>query len=404
MVRDPYKRRLELLYLAALCLYLTLLFVNQTEFLILLSDAEQALIQKARYLCYLAFAAKILLTRSYSRRWLVFAAAGLAIAVLCAYESQNRRLIFTALAVLAAYEVDAGKILRCAGAVFGAGLAVTLGLCALGVLKNLVLDESRGRQNLGFNWVTLAPIYFLFVAMAWVHWRAGRASWPEYAVLLLVALWLYRATDTRMTFLLTVLFLAVSALEERVLRGRWSLLSAVGGWIWLAPFVIAGLVLLTQSLYDPLSPLWAKADSLLSQRLSLGAQSLSQLSVRPFGQQIQWNGFSLDAEFLKPKTGAVYNNVDSSYLRLLLDYGAAGLLLFLSLYAWGMRQAARAGDYPLVWIYLLVLLFCVTEQWLMELSFNYLPLAAGGVCPRPAAPGRDRRVRFFPAGEGGDAP
>ena len=404
MVIDPYKRRLELLYLAALCLYLMLLFVNQTELLILLSDQEQALIQKARYLCYLAFALKLLLTPAYSRKYLLAAALAAGCAVLCVYASHTRKLLFTVLAVLAAYDCDTRKIIRCAGAVFAAGLAATLLLCAAGILKNVVLDAARNRQNLGFNWVTLAPIYFLFVSLAYVHWRGARISWLELLCLFAAAWLLYRATNTRMTFFLNALFLLVSAVELRLLRSRWSILSALGGRVWLLPFAVAGVVLLVQVLYTPQSAAWAELDHLLSERLSLGAQSLSQLPVKLFGQQIQWNGFSLDADYLKPKTGAVYNNVDCSYLRLLLDDGVVGLLLFLSLYAWGMYQAARAEDYVLVWMYVLVLLFCITEQWMVELSFNFLPLAAGGRC-RPRPDGEPaRRVCFASPAWGGEAP
>jgi hypothetical protein len=401
MIREPYKWRMELAYLAALCLYLFLLFVNQTELLILLSDREQALIQKARYLCYLVFVIKLISVPVYSRRDLLFGLAAAVCVLLCVWCSHTRKLAFTALAVFAAYDCDGRRILRCAFAVFAAGLAATLLLCAAGVLQNVVLDASRNRQNLGFNWVTLAPIYCLFISIAWVNLRGARVSWAEILLMELCCVLLYRATNTRLTFLLNSVFLAVAAVELRLLHDRWQLLRALGRQSVILPLLAVLLVFAVQMAYQP-SGFWLKLDDLLSERLSLAAQSFQSLPVKLFGQQIQWNGYSLDADYLKPKTGAVYNNVDCSYFRILFDYGIAGLVLAVSLYSWGVYQAAAAKDPLLVWSYLLVLVFCISEQWILELSFNYFPLvAAARLSPRPALP--DRRIRFHAHAEGGSA-
>ena len=42
----------------------------------------------------------------------------------------------------------------------------------------------------------------------------------------------------------------------------------------------------------------------------------------------------------------------------------------------GIRQAVKTHNYLLVWSYAIVLAFCITEQWMMELSFNMMPLVA----------------------------
>ena len=49
-----------------------------------------------------------------------------------------------------------------------------------------------------------------------------------------------------------------------------------------------------------------------------------------------------------------------------------------------------------------VKVFCISEQWILELSFNYFPLvAAARLSPRPALP--DRRILFHAHAEGGGA-
>ena len=364
----------------------------------LLSDREQTFLQRLRYVCYLLFLVKIALTPYYDRRFLALGLAALACAALSVLQSDHRQLLLMAIAVIAAYGVDARRVLRCAGAVFAAGLGATLLLCAAGILQNIVMDAERNRQNLGFNWVTLAPIYFLFINIAWVNWRGARMRIWEFLLLELACLLLYRATNTRLTMVLNTVFLAVSAVELRILHGRWRLLRGMGKWLCLAPLALAVIVFAVQLLYTP-SDFWAGADALFSKRISLVDQALRGVPIKLFGQPITWIGYSLRADYIAPPTGAAYNNVDGSFVRILLEDGAVPLLFLLLLYGWGLYKAAAADDPVLSWSYVVVLLFCVTEQWLFELSFNYFPLLAAASLSAQPAPA-DRRIRFHAPAEG----
>ena len=60
----------------------------------------------------------------------------------------------------------------------------------------------------------------------------------------------------------------------------------------------------------------------------------------------------------------------------MFDYGVIGILIIMTIYALGIKKAVKMKNYLLVWSYIVVLVFCITEQWMMELSFNMMPLVA----------------------------
>ena len=165
MEERQQKKIVNCIYYFALTSYLCLLFINQTELLIKLPGTAQRVMQLARYGCYALFLTKIILVQVYKKRYVVAAGIGIICILLCVYNSGNRKLVFTTLVMVASYGCDWKKIIKVATCVFAIGLFVTILSTKVGILEDLVLDNDRGRHNLGFNWVTLGPIYYFFVCI-----------------------------------------------------------------------------------------------------------------------------------------------------------------------------------------------------------------------------------------------
>lgn len=363
------------LYYCTLVIYISLLFVFQTELRTHLSPTAQQVLQLGRYMCYLLFAVKIVIEQVYKKKYLLAFFFGLVSAVLCMFMSDNRGILFTMMTLVAGYNCSWKKVTKIFTIVFAVGLCATILLCRLHVFEDIILDETRMRHNLGFNWVTLAPIYMLFICIGYVNTRKNRSR------LVLLGLWiisfiLYKYTDTRLTFLLTSLFIFGIIIQNRKERKQWRIIKAFQKPIWFLPFAIFVVIMIAQKLYTPGIAIWDKLNSLLSDRLFLAHNSLNDLPTTLFGQAIKWQGFSLSAGVLDNPNILEYNNVDCSYIRLMFDYGVVGIFVIMMIYALGIKQAVKSKNYLLVWSYIIVLVFCVTEQWMIELSFNMMPLVA----------------------------
>lgn len=375
-IKDPIERKCELLYYVTLFLYLSLLFAVETELIIRLSPMEAKLLQMGRYGCYLLFFIKIIAYPLYQRRYFLSIIIIMVCATMCAFISTTRTILFMMLAVVAAYDCDARKILKIATSVFGIGLAITVLLCMAGIFENRILNTVRMRHNLGFNWVTLAPIYFFFVSIGYTLWRGEDLTLPEALTMEAISVVLFLETDARLTFLVNTLFLLYYVIQKYIFKFSWYLLRAADFWLCIIPLALFVIVLIVQILYKPGNSIWDMVNGLLSGRLQQTKGQLDTLSITPFGQAIDWFGYSLGEGFLEIDDSYVSNNVDSSYLRILLDYGVIGLLITLALYVIGIYKAVKAEEYGFLWAYIIVLLFCVTEQWIIQLSFNPFPLFA----------------------------
>ena len=363
------------LYYFSLTIYLVLLFINQTELRSSLPKVGQQVIQLGRYMCYFLFLLKIIREQVYKEKYLLACAVGFVFAALCVFSSGNKTMVFTLMALTAGYNCNWKKILKICTCVFGIGLVTTILLCVLHIFHDTILDPDRMRHNLGFNWVTLAPIYMMFICIGYTNIRKNKSR------RVLIVLWmfsfvLYRYTDTRLAFLLNSLYLLGILVQSRNERKQWRVIRLFRKVLWLLPYMIFAAILIVQKLYTPGVAIWDKLNSVLSGRLLLAYKSLNELPITLFGQAIFWRGFSLSEGTLETTAQFVYNNVDCSYLRIMFDYGVIGILVVLSLYSWGIRRCVESRNYLLSWGYIIVLLFSITEQWIIELSFNMMPLVA----------------------------
>ena len=380
------EKRREAFFLLFLALYLGVLFINQTELVVKIPEFGQTIIRGLRYVCYLAFTIKIIQMDQYCKSHLNVMILISFLALLCTISSSHKAALVTVIVCIAAYGCDYHKLIKCSTSVYFIGLITTLLLCFVGILENQLLSDDRLRYNFGFNWVTLASIYMMFIAIGIVNLRGKTITAKEIILLELISYYLYLKTNTRFAFLMTTLFLLVVFAEKCLFNNRWWLLRKTGPVLCLFPFILCGVLFIIQFLYEPGDPHWDAINKVISYRLTLTQDSLDTLHVSLFGQDIEWQGYSLSEGFLTRGTEYAYNNVDCSYFRVMFDYGVVGLLITLFIYAAGIYKAVKYDDQFLVFSYIIVLLFCVTEQWIIELSFNpFILIAAASIFEGSAA-------------------
>ena len=111
----------------------------------------------------------------------------------------------------ASYGVKSDKILKCALGVQGGLLFLTIFAAFLGITDNSLLDVERKRYSLGFAWSSLAPILYFFVIMLYIYARKTKITLIECLVLEIINIFIYKYTNTRMSFWVSTILLAVLA-------------------------------------------------------------------------------------------------------------------------------------------------------------------------------------------------
>ena len=392
-------RRDDLLYYFAYAVFLATLFINQTELRFTMDPTTEMAFRLIRYASVFLMGVKTIIASSYPRTFLILAAAGTLIAVACALSSGGKIVVYTAIAVAGAYRIDREKIFTITAFTFLAGTIITIFLSQTGVFHDYIVSETRRRHSLGFNWVTLSSIYWMFITICHCNIRKDKITYFEIAAMGLVSIYLYIMTDTKMATIINTAFLIGVLVQKCFFHNEWKVIKAFDNKVCILPFVCFAAALIIQLLYKPGDALWDKLNQLLSNRLSCTAPNM-KLPITLFGQEVKWQGGVLDQSYLTEKIGP-YNYVDCSYLRIMIDYGVVGIATSLMIYAYGIFKAVREKNGLLIWSYILVLCFSLTEPWMIEPSFNpFLIIAISTGIGAPEKNREAQRIRFHPARSG----
>ncbi len=251
-------------------------------------------------------------------------------------------------------------------------LFTTVGFSMAGVIENAVsTDKGRVREFLGFGWATNAPILFFFIVLQFIYLKKGRISLINAGVIILLDCFFFVRTDSKAVFAITIavavfFFLFGSFME------KGSITSALKWLIIALPWILAGITIYIHKIYNKNNSLLVKLNIFLSYRLSLGNKAINRYGIHLFGTRIKWIGHSVREAMVTEE----YNYVDCSYLKVLLEYGLAFLVLMLIIYSAILYKAFKNKMYYAVWVVVFILLFGTTEPMLFNLVFNPFILLA----------------------------
>ncbi len=368
------------LFIAAWTLYLLSRLLEQTEWHALSeSTVFPSILQYMEYLsAALAFLVIILnfVLRKYS--WKAVTAYGLLAVVtgLSAYFSANRTFILIFLVLGAAYG-QSGKRILTVSAILTAAVIFAVVLCSqIGLSQNVTwyrwggdLAEDKVRESLGFIYAsTGASLYFGFI-LQYVFLRKDRMRFWEYAILEIVQVFFFLKTDSRLPFYFGTAVIILFFIES-LFKNHWLFTRHLKALIYAVPGIFCIIAVGGYFLFDPSSSFWNKINGFLSNRMSLGADALSEYGVKVLGQPVIWIGNG------SGKINGVYNYVDCSYLQILIQYGILFLLAIMVLYTIGMIHAYKTKDFWLVALFTVICVYSITEPYLLNLAVIPLPILA----------------------------
>lgn len=327
------------------------------------------LVKGLRYSAYLILIFKIVYYLSMKQKFLFSIAIVLSLLLGNFIVGMDKTLLFYFLLLFSAYDVNSDCTMKVFSIVVGSMIALYVILARFNVVADYILDKgTRDRHFLGFSWTTDAPILFLFISLCFVYIKKGRVSIIEYLCIMGSHFYFFKMTNTKLAFLVASFAITFFVIFK---NGRFiRYITPKFKWLLVfVPFLMTMFSYIGTVMYNPKNRIWRKMDDLLTGRLHLGKDAIETYGITPFGNDVDWIGHPIFTKYR-----GEYNYVDSSYIRILVQFGVVILLLVLLIYSMMIYTSICSKKYYLTWILVFVCVFSVTEPRLLNLTFNPFPL------------------------------
>lgn len=308
----------------------------------------------------------ILYSQFNLKQWSI---TGLCLVCACVstYFSKDKAVVMNTIAVIALIDAPKDKLIKELLVISGTVLFITVLFSQIGILPNLFRDAGvRNRYMLGFKWPTYGPAVFFFCVIDYAILKHGKIKKAFIFIILLINYFLWKFTNTNSVFyellLLMVIFFIFGGKFNRIGLLKSRLMVLVPWFAALLSFVMAYI-------YDSDIAILSRLNSIFTHRLYYGNVALQKYGISIFGQYVEWSELA--------KTNALSANnlcVDSSFLDLLIRKGAIFLIIVLSIYSVIIQQLIQKKEYGTIVITMFVIMFCITEPWLINIALNPIPL------------------------------
>lgn len=251
----------------------------------------------------------------------------------------------------------------------------------VGIIQNYVsYRASRGtyRYYLGFRYSLYAPALYFNIVSLILYLRRKKISLIEIAVLSAINIVLFVATDSRLSFGLTLLLLLVCYVAKFI-KIDFSKKNVVNLGVMLSFIICFTMSLLLSALYDSTNPVLHSLNNALGNRLALGNRSLIENGLNLFGKHIQWIGNGLTIE--GTLGGREYNYVDSAYISILQKYGAVFMALLLIGFTVCIYEQMKKNNVYGVIVLSIIAGHAIVDDLIVSIAYNtfifVLPAAIG---------------------------
>ena len=346
----------DLLFFSGLILWILQTYIIMSSY----EDFFGGLFTKlVRWFCVFLFAVKLFLTEEkISVRLLTIGClAGLLMLVSQKVGGGGMTLLQLLMLVLAARQISFRRICLVSFWTCLFAFACVIGGDLLGPLHKIPLTEwERFRHYLGFQYVSFGPILINNIVFCGLYAftdkypRISREElvrdrtfpWWGLVLLSLAEIWIYRKTDTSLSFVIGMLFIAayivVIKLQINVFADNVVVRT---GAVAIFPVLCYGTYWIC-SHYKSASPLWQRIDEISHNRVRLTFTGIRKYGIHLFGHIVESN--------TDPEKGT-YFYIDSGYMKNLLNYGIIFMILLLALYMMMSYAAVISQDLVLcIWM------------------------------------------------------
>lgn len=303
------------------------------------------------------------------------AAITFSVTLIAAFVSRDMQICIYAIAVIASANIGFKKILRIYMRILLGTLMFIVLLSAMGGLENFVYDlGGRNRNTLGFVWTTICPMLFLFATAAMLCLQKTKVSTMTITMTGFSGLLLFALTDSKFIFMIQACIILLMFVYRKYENFGQRIFDSkvIRRLVISLPVILFIFSLILPMLYHEENSFFVWLNELLSGRLNLAKNAMQTYGFSVFGQEIKWMGYFIGTDWSIP-----YNYVDSSYVSIVLNYGALVMAGVLFGYTRVLADFMQKKEYAMTFTVILVLLLSFTEPRLINIMYNPFILAAG---------------------------
>lgn len=364
-----YIRKKNFIFLLAIGIYLLTLAVDYTA----IGIQWEREVKLIRYCSYALCILKILMEAVYHKKRTFIYVVILFMAGVQSVVSGKRGFFFLMFFFLASYGVNIKQSLKIQIMVQMVWLVSVWVLCCCGIFENVEFyRHGIVTYSMGFNYVGYPGALFFAIEASWLFLRNKKINLAETIFFLMGWIFIFHFTDTRAVALLGILMVIGCYIAKYWKR---SIKNGFMKFFCIAYYPVVMIFVWGMQYYynrHDQSGIMQKLNSMLSGRLQLNKHAIETYGLKIFGSDITW------ITNLDNRTRNIYNYVDSTYFKVLFDFGLIVGVLFLLLnvyvmyYMWRNDQLAGI----IVMCAFSILAFMTP---IVGLNTNPLLLLAGGI-------------------------
>lgn len=361
-------------------IYIVICFLNMVG-IFYASETCQFVFKIIRYLCYIEFSAKIIIDFKNEKKitWPIIIISVLAFIITIV--SKNRNILFIVLILIALRNMDFEKLIKISFKIFMTLFLVVISFAMIGILPNW--EFSRGnttRYALGFIYATDAIGMYLVTILMFFYIKKDHSTKTELLILETINVFMYSYTNGRVSFFLISFILFIQFLSrfnfaKKVFYNNYiqKVLKLVCNTLPIILFLGIHILVI---MYANNSVIANKANKLLSDRIKLTYQAYRNNNANLFGNDIKWQGWGgYGYTEQEEEENFTYNFVDSSYARLVLDYGVVLSCIVICAYREVLIRNFNNKNYWLIFTIIFILIWSFIEQYIINIGKNVFVLS-----------------------------
>ena len=250
----------------------------------------------------------------------------------------------------------------------------------IGYIPNYVeVSLGRVRHFLGFRYALFPSTIMLNIVATTLFLARHQISYKRLFFLFVSTIWIFLQTDSRLTFISSVLLLSVNLIVKwypSILETFYIILKSFK-FTYLVnayfSYVVARMYLQFSNSY--LNDLSIKINQFLGGRIYYANRSLNIYGYNLFGQKINWIGNGLDINGQKVLSEYLY--VDNLYIQILQRYGLFVLVILLFILTFTLHYLLKQKQYILSLILIILSFHAMIDDLIINLHYNIFLILIG---------------------------
>ncbi|MGN0362239.1 MAG: hypothetical protein ACI4ET_05295 [Bilifractor sp.] len=364
-----YKSLQEYLFWISFILYIIFTTLSYTFFF---TYYEGVIYKMIILFCMLCLVIREISLDFFSSKLLIPFALCLIVAVIFAKNAPQIMYISIPMYIFSARNISFRKIALVTAYIQAAILAVTVICSQTGLITDYFeMWFGRTRHYLGFYYSLYGPTLLYNIIAVYLYAKGREVRWFVYVLLGAVDYLLYVLTDSRLTFITSMVLIVISLLY-RIFPKVFQKLGIIN-WLCVIAFPVCGIgsIILT-SRYQPFGRM-KRLNSFLGDRLYYGYNSLRRYGISFLGQKINWIGNGLRADGTSSSQVRTY--VDNLYQQDMQRYGLLFLIIALVVLTVFSYKCYKKKDYLMLYILALAAIHAILDDLVFFICFNTFWLA-----------------------------